>query len=132
MFRKFKNSKPTSSDEASGLEQTLRGGLIETPNKPTIISEGCRIEGKVLSADVMYVEGAVVGQLESVNLTIGQNGQVSGDIKCRSLSILGRFEGHAECDELSLGSHAVVNATLRYKQLKAALGAVIQGDLLLR
>ncbi len=132
MFRKFKNNKPLSSDDVSGLEQGRRGGLIETPHKPTIISEGCRIEGKLMSSDVMYIEGQVVGQLESVSLTIGENGQVNGDIKCRSLSILGRFDGRAECDELSLGSHAVVNATLHYKQLKAALGAAIQGELVLR
>lgn len=131
MFRKFKN-KSQSSDDLSGFDEVPRGALLETQNKPTIISEGCRIEGKLQSSDVMYVEGEVVGRLESVSLTIGQKGRVNGEIQCTSLSILGRFEGQAECDELSLGSQAVVNATLRYKRLKAALGATIQGEMILR
>ena len=131
MFRKFKN-KSQSSDDLSGFDEAPRGALLETQHKPTIISEGCRIEGKLQSSDVMYVEGEVVGRLESVSLTIGQKGRVNGEIQCTSLSILGRFEGKAECDELSLGSQAVVNATLRYKRLKAALGATIQGEMILR
>ena len=131
MFRKFK-SKSLSTYEAPGLDEVPRGALLETQHKPTIISEGCRIEGKVQSSDVMYVEGEVLGRLESVNLTIGQKGRVNGDIKCTSLTILGRFEGQAECDELNLGGEAVVNATLRYKRLKVALGAAIQGEMILR
>lgn len=130
MFRKLKSK--TISENASGFDEVPRGALLETQQKPTIISEGCRIDGTLQSSDVMYVEGEVLGNLESVSLTIGQKGRVSGDIKCTSLSILGRFDGRAECDELSLGSNAVVNATLRYKRLKAALGATIQGEMILR
>ena len=131
MFRKFK-SKALSPDAAPSLDEAPRGALLETQHKPTIISEGCRIDGTLQSSDVMYVEGEVLGRLESVSLTIGQKGRVNGDIKCTSLSILGRFEGCAECDELSLGSQAVVSATVRYKRLKVAVGAVIQGEMILR
>jgi cytoskeletal protein CcmA (bactofilin family) len=131
MFRKFKN-KSLSSDDIADFDQAPRGALLETQHKPTIISEGCRIDGTLQSSDVMYVEGEVIGSLESVSLTIGQKGRVNGEIKCTSLSILGCFEGRAECDELNLGSHAVVSATLRYKRLKVAVGATIQGEMILR
>ncbi len=132
MFRKLKSSKPQQSDIDANSGEFLVAGLVEAQHKPTIISEGCRIEGTLTSVGAIHIEGEVQGNVEAENLTIGEKGQVRGEIKCRSASIMGRFDGQAECDELSLGRQSVVQGKVHYKRLKAALGAVIQGELLVR
>jgi len=132
MFRKLKSSKPQHAEIEASPSEFLVAGLVEAQHKPTIISEGCRIEGTLASVGAIHIEGEVQGNVEAENLTIGEKGLVHGEIKCRSASIMGRFDGHAECDELSLGRQAVVQGRIHYKRLKAALGAIIQGELLVR
>ena len=132
MFRKFKSPKPQPIEVDTTPGEFLVTGLIEAQHKPTIISEGCRIEGTLASVGALHIEGEVQGNVEAENLTIGEKGLVHGEIKCRSASIMGRFDGRVECDELNLGRQAVVQGSIHYKRLKAALGAVIEGDLLVR
>ncbi|MEO0003605.1 MAG: hypothetical protein RLZZ22_1297 [Pseudomonadota bacterium] len=131
MFRKIK-IKPQQAERDSTPGEFLLTGLVEVQHKPTIISEGCCIQGKLVSVSAMHIDGEVDGNVEVESLTIGQQGRVKGEIKCRTLTIIGHFEGVAECDELSLAAQAVVRAKVHYKRLKAALGATIHGELLVR
>ncbi len=131
MFRKIK-IKPQQAERDSAPGDYLVTSLVEVQHKPTIISEGCHIKGRLVSVSAMHIDGEVEGNVEVESLTIGEQGRVKGEIKCRSLTIIGHFDGVAECDELSLAAQAVVRAKVHYKRLKAALGATINGELLMR
>jgi len=103
-----------------------------TPDQPTmrsesIISEGFHFNGVVKAKNDLRVDGSFEGDVEVRVLVIGQTGSVSGQCRCDSLFIDGRFHGKAECTELHLSAGAVVDGEVTYALLKAQRGAQITG-----
>ena len=99
--------------------------------KPSILSEGFSFRGEISAKGAIHVEGALNGQIQVDELTIGARGQVEGVVTCSNLHIKGKFSGTATCNELIVTSSATVDGHVVYKTLSVQKGASIKGELLL-
>jgi cytoskeletal protein CcmA (bactofilin family) len=105
--------------------------ISPSATKPSILSEGFSFRGEISAKGSIHVEGALNGQIQVDELTIGARGQVEGVVTCSSLHIKGKFSGTATCDELIVTSSATVDGHVVYKTLSVQKGASIKGELLL-
>jgi cytoskeletal protein CcmA (bactofilin family) len=105
--------------------------ITTTANKPSILSEGFSFRGEIAAKGAIHVEGALNGQIQVDELTIGARGQVEGVVTCSSLHIKGKFSGTATCNELIVTSSASVDGHVVYQTLSVQKGASIKGELLL-
>jgi cytoskeletal protein CcmA (bactofilin family) len=105
--------------------------ITTTASKPSILSEGFSFRGEIAAKGAIHVEGALNGQIQVDELTIGSRGQVEGVVTCSSLHIKGKFSGTATCNELIVTSSASVDGHVVYQTLSVQKGASIKGELLL-
>lgn len=116
-------------------QPTQRNSMMDmittTATKPSILSEGFSFRGEIAAKGAIHVEGALNGQIQVDELTIGARGQVEGVVTCSSLHIKGKFSGTATCNELIVTSSASVDGHVVYQTLSVQKGASIKGELLL-
>jgi cytoskeletal protein CcmA (bactofilin family) len=138
MFKLIKQEKKIAvSQIVDGEGASETGGFVSASinklgvlsHKPSVISEGCAIEGGINSDGILLLDGQVNGSVDSEGLTIGRSGRVHGKILCKTLHIKGFFSGDAVCNDLLIDETAVVEASISYKSIKVAHGAVIEGTL---
>ena len=121
----------TPQPAASAPRSNMMEMISNTATKPSILSEGFSFRGEIAAKGAIHVEGALNGQVQVDELTIGARGQVEGVVTCSSLHIKGKFSGTATCDELIVTSSAAVDGHVVYKTLSVQKGASIKGELLL-
>ena len=127
--------EPTVVATPPATTPTPRNSMMEmistTATKPSILSEGFTFRGEIAAKGAIHVEGALNGQIQVDELTIGARGQVEGVVTCSSLHIKGKFSGTATCNELIVTSSASVDGSVVYQTLSVQKGASIKGELLL-
>lgn len=123
------NTAPTPP--ATVARGSMMDMITTTANKPSILSEGFSFRGEIAAKGAIHVEGALNGQIQVDELTIGARGQVEGVVTCSSLHIKGKFSGTATCNELIVTSSASVDGHVVYQTLSVQKGASIKGELLL-
>ena len=123
---------PVSTSAAAQPRNSMMEMITSTvATKPSILSEGFSFRGEIAAKGAIHVEGALNGQIQVDELTIGSKGQVEGVVTCSSLHIKGKFSGTATCEELIVTSSASVDGHVVYKTLSVQKGASIKGELLL-
>ncbi len=126
---------PPPAVAMSAPAPTQRNSMMDmistTASKPSILSEGFSFRGEIAAKGAIHVEGALNGQIQVDELTIGARGQVEGVVTCNSLHIKGKFSGTATCNELIVTSSASVDGHVVYQTLSVQKGASIKGELLL-
>jgi len=134
-----------SEEDIVSEQQPITAAAVPTPNqrnsmmdiistaatKPSILSEGFSFRGEITAKGAIHVEGALNGQIQVDELTIGARGQVEGVVTCSSLHIKGKFSGTATCNELIVTSSASLDGHVVYQTLSVQKGASIKGELLL-
>ncbi|MGQ9798614.1 MAG: bactofilin family protein [Ignavibacterium sp.] len=95
----------------------------------TIISSGVVIEGKVNSNGNIRVDGTIKGDIIAQgNLTIGESGNIQGQIVGDIVTIGGKVEGSVSAkDKLVLESKSVLKGDITTKILVVEAGAVFEG-----
>jgi cytoskeletal protein CcmA (bactofilin family) len=124
-------SIPAATSAAPTQRNSMIDMITSTASKPSILSEGFSFRGEITAKGAIHVEGALNGQIQVDELTIGARGQVEGVVTCSSLHIKGKFSGTATCNELIVTSSASVDGHVVYQTLSVQKGASIKGDLLL-
>ena len=122
---------PAATSSAPTPRNSMIDMITSTASKPSILSEGFSFRGEITAKGAIHVEGALNGQIQVDELTIGARGQVEGVVTCSSLHIKGKFSGTATCNELIVTSSASVDGHVVYQTLSVQKGASIKGDLLL-
>jgi cytoskeletal protein CcmA (bactofilin family) len=122
---------PTTTTPANAQRGSMMEMISTTASKPSILSEGFSFRGEIAAKGAIHVEGALNGQIQVDELTIGARGQVEGVVTCSSLHIKGKFSGTATCNELIVTSSASVDGHVVYQTLSVQKGASIKGELLL-
>ncbi len=123
---------PTPISTSTPTQRNSMMDMITTAaTKPSILSEGFSFRGEIAAKGAIHVEGALNGQIQVDELTIGARGQVEGVVTCTSLHIKGKFSGTATCNELIVTSSASVDGHVVYQTLSVQKGASIKGELLL-
>jgi len=121
----------TTPAPAANQRTSMMDMISTAATKPSILSEGFSFRGEISAKGAIHVEGALNGQIQVDELTIGARGQVEGVVTCSSLHIKGKFSGTATCNELIVTSSASVDGHVVYQTLSVQKGASIKGELLL-
>ena len=124
-------NEPAAAPAAAQKPNSMMDMISTAATKPSILSEGFSFRGEIAAKGAIHVEGALNGQIQVDELTIGARGQVEGVVTCSNLHIKGKFSGTATCNELIVTSSATVDGHVVYKTLSVQKGASIKGELLL-
>ncbi len=102
----------------------------EGKDEVTIISAGVVIEGKLISNGNVRVDGSVNGDISANgNVTVGENGDVSGQINAEAIVIGGKVTGTVKSrDKLTLEAKAVLKGDILTKILVVEAGAQFDGQ----
>lgn len=94
-----------------------------------LISAGTVFEGKLKTPGSIRIDGKIVGEVVATNaLTIGQTGDVDGNVSARNVTIGGRIDGLiVALDKLVFESKAVVRGDIRASKLVIIEGAMFDG-----
>ncbi len=103
--------------------------LNESTEDITIISTGVKLEGKITSGGSIRVDGTIRGDVISQgNVTVGEHGDVNGQINAAIIAIGGRVVGSVNAKEkLVLESKANLKGDLFTKILVVEAGAKFDG-----
>ena len=94
-----------------------------------IIASGTSIKGDLKTDGVIRLNGHLEGNLQTQEkLVLGQNGMVTGEIKCKNADIEGSINGKIQVQELlCLKKSANIQGDIITKQLSVEPGAVFTG-----
>ena len=96
----------------------------------TIVGQGAKLEGTVVSAGSLRIDGQVKGQINADgDVTLSPQSQVEADIRAQNVQVAGRFKGSIVVKgraEIARGGR--VEGNLTSKTLVVEEGAVFQGQ----
>jgi cytoskeletal protein CcmA (bactofilin family) len=96
----------------------------------TVVGQGAKLEGTVVSAGSLRVDGQVKGQIHADgDVVLSPQSQVEADIRAKSVSIAGQFRGNIVVSgraELKRGGRIVGNITS--KSLAVEEGGIFDGQ----
>ena len=96
------------------------------------IGKSLRIEGKIVSADNLTINGMVAGTIEvgDNTLAIGAGAEVTADLAARAITIAGAVKGSVVAKErVEIGSTGSVLGDISAPRLVLADGAMITGKI---
>ena len=69
--------------------------MAENEGEVTIVGAGARLEGNVVSAGSLRIDGQVKGQINADgDVSLSPQSQVEADIRAQNVSVAGRFKGN--------------------------------------
>lgn len=96
----------------------------------TIVGQGAKLEGTVVSAGSLRIDGQVKGQINADgDVMLSPQSQVEADIRAQNVAIAGRFKGSIVAKgraEITRGGR--VDGNITAKTLVVEEGAVFQGQ----
>jgi len=96
----------------------------------TIIGAGVVLEGKLSSNGNIRVDGAINGDITANgNVTVGETGEISGEVRAEVISIGGKVIGSINAKEKAvLESKSVLKGDIVTKILVVEAGAIFDGS----
>ncbi|WP_430812726.1 MULTISPECIES: bactofilin family protein [unclassified Carboxylicivirga] len=103
---------------------------FDTENKlPNMIGPGTKIKGDIETNGDIKIDGSIDGNIISKGkVLVGQNGIVTGEVKCTNCDIYGSFDGKLTVTELlSLKASSKLHGDVKTSKLSIEPGAVFTG-----
>ena len=99
------------------------------PNSKNVLSADVEIKGSIKFTNDLTIDGKVEGEIISSGLlTVGENAEIRGEIKTKSVTVLGKVHGNITVDErCELKSRAVLQGDLKAARLVIEEGATFVG-----
>jgi cytoskeletal protein CcmA (bactofilin family) len=127
------SSRPyeTSSADASNADDASRNaGLgLKPTSKPSILSNDLEFEGVIKSDGVLNISSSLKGKVFAKSIFLDVDGIVEGEIQAEVLTIKGKIYGEIHCQDLTIGSRAVIDGTCFYKTINIQRGGRVSGKL---
>jgi cytoskeletal protein CcmA (bactofilin family) len=118
------------SDKADGRRRTGVERMAEQGGEVTIVGQGARLEGTVVSAGSLRIDGQVKGQINAEgDVLLSPQSQVEADIRAQNVVVAGRFKGGINVKgraELARGGR--VEGDITSKTLVVEEGSIFQGQ----
>jgi cytoskeletal protein CcmA (bactofilin family) len=118
------------SDKADGRRRTGVQRMAEQGGEVTIVGQGARLEGTVVSAGSLRIDGQVKGQINAEgDVLLSPQSQVEADIRAQNVVVAGRFKGAINVKgraELARGGR--VEGDITSKTLVVEEGSIFQGQ----
>src|SRR5215510_6563365 len=89
---------------------------------PSIISADLRINGDLICAGDVQVDGWVEGDIQSRNIVVGEGATVHGALKAEKVRICGLVKGEVKGDAVILEKTAKVTGDILHKSLAIEQG----------
>ncbi|HJS27205.1 MAG TPA: polymer-forming cytoskeletal protein [Actinomycetota bacterium] len=117
-------------DKADGRRRTGVATMAEQGGEVTIVGQGARLEGTVVSAGSLRIDGQVKGQINAEgDVLLSPQSQVEADIRAQNVVVAGRFKGAINVKgraELARGGR--VEGDITSKTLVVEEGGIFQGQ----
>src|SRR5215469_14959950 len=93
-----------------------------------ILSSNVEIEGSIKFQKELLIDGKVQGQINSDGvLTIGENADIHGEIKTKSVTVYGKVHGNITAERCELKSKCTLQGDLKATRLIVEEGAAFIG-----
>jgi cytoskeletal protein CcmA (bactofilin family) len=97
----------------------------------TVISEKCRLEGKLEMSETVIIQGSFRGSISCSILEIFENGKAVGNFKAENVSTAGYLEGNIACScLLTVTKTGTVRGKLTYGAMSVELGGIIDAEII--
>jgi len=109
---------------------------ISTTNVSTIIGDGTVIQGDVIFAGGLHIDGKVVGNVsasseEMATLTLSKMGSIHGNVDVPIIVIDGEVKGDVGAsDRVQLLENSRITGNVAYNLIEMSVGAEVNGQLL--
>jgi cytoskeletal protein CcmA (bactofilin family) len=104
--------------------------MAEQGGEVTVVGQGAKLEGNVVSAGSLRIDGQVKGQINAEgDVLLSPQSQVEADIRAQNVVVAGRFKGKIDVKgraEISRGGR--VDGDIVSKTLVVEEGATFQGQ----
>ena len=110
-----------------------REGTHMTDNEVTIIGAAAKLEGTVVSAGTLRIDGQVKGQIQADgDVTLSPQSQVEADIRAQNVSVAGRFKGNVNVKgKAHLARGGRIEGNITSKTLVVEEGGIFHGQSLM-
>jgi cytoskeletal protein CcmA (bactofilin family) len=103
LFSTSRKSEPamlTNGSETAKAASEPNGTIVAPPPAGGVLSRGVSIKGSVKFRNELLIDGEVEGKINSTGtLTIGEHGQIRGEIKAKAIQLRGAVEGNIFASE---------------------------------
>jgi cytoskeletal protein CcmA (bactofilin family) len=114
---------------AGSIERPVMADLNSNSPKNTLAND-VEIKGSIKFQQDLSVDGKVEGEISSTNgvLVVGQNAELRGEIKTKSVTVYGKVHGNITVDErCELKANAQLHGDLKAARLVIEEGATFVG-----
>jgi cytoskeletal protein CcmA (bactofilin family) len=120
---------PAASPPKSQSSKTSNQIMADISATKNILSADVEIKGSIKFTNELIIDGKVEGEIvSSGSLTVGENAEIRGEIKTKSVSVLGKVHGNITVDErCELRARAVLMGDLKAARLVIEEGATFVG-----
>lgn len=109
---------------------------INTSNVSTIIGEGTVIQGDILYAGGLHIDGKVIGNVSAENasaatLTLSKLGAIHGNVNVPTVVIDGEVQGDVvSSNRVQLIANSRITGNVQYNLIEMEVGAEVNGQLI--
>jgi cytoskeletal protein CcmA (bactofilin family) len=111
-------------------DERMGGRRMADGNEVTVIGQAAKLEGTVVSAGSLRIDGQVRGQINADgDCSLSAQSQVEAEIRAQNVSVAGRFKGNIIVKgraEIARGGR--VDGDITSKSLVIEEGAIFQGQ----
>lgn len=100
---------------------------IVEDEESSVIGDAARIVGDLTCEGEIEVRGTVEGNIRSRRVTVGEGGQVQGEIVAEAVDIRGSVEGPVVAASVSVARTARVIGHITHRELTIEPGAYLEG-----
>src|SRR6266481_5867424 len=130
---------PDDHDHLASREESAKPTTIDNPNPNSnpmadhggkdILSSDVEIKGSIKFQKELIIDGKVEGDINSDGiLTVGENAEIRGEIKTKSITVYGKVHGNITVSErCELKSKCVLQGDLKAARLTIEEGATFIG-----
>ena len=128
MIRRREDVEGQRAGGGSGHDGTEAG--MADNGEVTIVGAGARLEGNVVSAGNLRIDGQVKGQINAEgDVALSPQSQVEADIRAQNVSIAGRFKGSIQVKgKAHLARGGRIDGNITSKTLVVEEGGVFHGQ----
>ncbi|HWC71814.1 MAG TPA: polymer-forming cytoskeletal protein [Actinomycetota bacterium] len=119
-----------TADVHGRREREQGGGMAEDNGEVTIVGTGARLEGNVVSAGNLRIDGQVKGQINADgDVTLSPQSQVEADIRAQNVSVAGKFKGNVVVKgKAHLARGGRIDGNITSKTLVVEEGGIFHGQ----
>ncbi len=126
----FKKDEDEAQDPAETPSEGREERQMADNGEVTIVGVGARLEGNVVSAGSLRIDGQVKGQINADgDVELSPQSQVEADIRAQNVSVAGRFKGNILVKgKAHLARGGRVDGNITSKTLVVEEGGIFHGQ----